>query len=338
MLHILYGSDSFTAREVVRQVLDSFASDSTQVDTTNWIDGRTATQDEILQACEQVSMFGDVRRVVVDGLLSRFGKADSRARGTRAKGSRKKSPAIGEWEDFAGRVRALPDQSLLILLDGEIAKTNPLLDALASSATVHRLDPPRGRDLLKWIYDRVALHDGRIEHDAADRLASLVGSDLWQLHSEIRKLASYSDGAPITVAMIDNMLASAAAPSIFMLVDAVVERNERLARHRIDELFQKGLSAGYVFTMVARQLRLIALVRETRGRRDEDPTLPGELAALQPFALQRATQQAERYTESEVGHALKTVLEADRAIKTGTLDERTALDMLVTSVLRSAAA
>lgn len=333
MLHIIHGSDTFTARETVRQVLASVSSDSAPAETVNWIDGRTATQDEILQACEQVSMFGDTRRVVVEGLLSRFGRADSRNRVTRTKGRRKKTPDTGEWAQFAERVTALPDQSLLILLDVDPGRTNPLLEALTPAATVHRLDPPKGADLLRWIHNRVSLVNGHIERNAAERLAAHIGPDLWQLDSEIHKLVTYSDGAPITVSMVDAMLTAAVTPSIFMLVDAIVERNEKQARHRLDDMYQKGLSAGYVFTMVGRQLRLLALVREARDHHTSDRELPGELASLQPFALQRATQQAQRYSDHQVRRALVHVLEADRRIKTGMYDDHMALTMLITNLL-----
>lgn len=281
-------------------------------------------------------MFGDTQRVVVEGLLTRFGTADSRSRAARTKGRRKKTPDIGEWAQFAERIKALPDQSLLVLLDVDPGRTNPLLDTLAPAATVHRLDPPKGADLLRWIHDRVGLVNGHIDRDAAERLAGLIGSDLWQLDSEIQKLATYSDGAPITVPMVDGMLTASVTPSIFMLVDAIVERNEKYARHRLDDMFQKGLSAGYVFTMLARQLRLIALVREAKDHNSPDRQLPGELASLQPFALQRATQQAQRYSEPEVRRALVHVLEADRAIKSGMYDDHMALDMLITNLLPAA--
>ncbi len=335
MLHVIYGPDSFTAREVLRQVLTSTTSDVIESGSVHRIDGRTATQDEILQACEQVSLFGDRRLVVVEGLLGRFGKTDSKERTARAKGRRKKASDIGEWEQFVSRVLALPEQNVLILLDGDLGKSNPLLAALMPGATVQRLAPPTGNELVRWVQQRVGAHNGRIERDAAQRLAAMVGTDLWQLNSEIEKLVAYSDGKPIRTHMVDRVIASGAAPNIFMLVDSIVERNQRLARHRIDDMYRKGLSAGYVFTMVARQLRLVALVRETKDHRGTPQQPPGELAGLQPFALERATQQAERYTEAQVRYAFNKVLEADRAIKTGLYTERIALDMLLTNLLRA---
>ncbi len=335
MLHVIYGPDSFTAREVLREVLTSATPDAIVPGTVHWIDGRTATQDEILQACEQVSLFGDTRLVVVEELLGRFGRSNSRDTSSRARGKRKKASDIGEWETFVSRVSALPDQNVLILLDGELGRSNTLLDALSPVATTHNLLPPTGRDLVRWIAERIDKHGGRIDHEAAARLAMVVGADLWQLSSEIEKLTAYSYGDTITTAMVDRMIISGATTSIFVLVDSIVERNSKVARRRIDDMYQKGLSAGYLFTMIARQLRLIALVRESRDYPDTPRHASGELAGLQPFALQRATQQAERYSEAQVRRALRKVLEADRAIKTGVYTERIALDMLVTSLLGS---
>ncbi len=338
MLHIIYGTDSFTARHVLRDVLVSTSTNTVESGSVHWIDGKSATPSQVLEACEQVSLFGDRRLVVVEGLLARFGKGDSKDRGARSRGRGKRPSELGEWEPFVARVQVLPEASVLILLDGDLTTTNPLLIALAPGATVNRLDPPAGQALVQWVQRRVAALDGSIDGDAAQRLAALVGSNLWQLNSEIEKLVTFADANAVTTGMVDNLVADSPTPNVFMLVDAIVERNQRLARRRLDDMYQKGLSAGYVFSMLTRQLRLIAMVQESTDRRNKTGSSSAELQGLAPFALQRATQQAQRYSEAQVRYALIRVVEADRGIKTGRSTDLVALDMLITDLLNSASA
>ena len=333
---MIYGSDTFTAHEKLREILSSHVGQGEEPGNVQWIEGKTATPGEVLEACGQVSMFTTTKVVVVEGLLARFSKSDGRRKATRGKKRTARTDKLGEWQAFSERVRILPESSVLILLDAELKMPNTLLDELDGVTTdVTRclsLGPPQ---LVRWVQERVVARGGRIEGAAASRLAALVGSDLWLLNSEIEKLVVYADGAPVQMAMVDNMAASATTPSIFMLVDAIVERNVQVARRRLDDMYNKGLSTGYVFTMVARQLRLIAQVHEMRQHRGAQPS--GELAALPPFALRRATQQAQRLSETATRSALQSVVDADRAIKTGTYTDRMALDMLITDIVGSAA-
>lgn len=336
MLQVIYGPDTFTAHEKLREILSSHVGQGEEPGNVQWIEGKTATPSQILEACGQVSMFTTTKVVVVEGLLGRFSKGDGRKKPPKGKKRAPRTDDLGEWQTFSERVRLLPESSVLILLDAEVKGANTLLSALSLQPEEVTLCPSFDQNkLVRWVQERAAARGGRIEGPAASRLAALVGSDLWLLNSEVEKLLVYADGAPVQTVMVDNMAASATTPSIFMLVDAIVERNVQAARRRLDDMYSKGLSTGYVFTMVARQLRLIAQVHEMRQHRGAQPS--GELAALQPFALQRATQQAQRLSEAATRSALQHVVDADRAIKTGVYTDRMALDMLITDIVGSAA-
>lgn len=331
MLRLIFGHDTFTVREKLRELLSQYVGDESPLQGAHWIDGRSATPRDVIEAAGQVSMFAATKIVVVEGLLSRLTRGDARRKVARGRKRNGRSGELGEWEGFSEKVRGLPESSVLILTDGEVKEPNPLLDELAAVAgdTV-RCPFLAAPELVRWVQERVARRGGRIEAAAASRLAAIVGPDLWLMHSELEKLVIYADGQPITVNMVDGMAASAPAPTIFALVDAMVEQDMQQARRRLDDLYHKGLPAGYVFTMVARQLRLIAQAHEARGR--HSGPVAGELAGLAPFALQRAMRQAQRLSEDATRQALERVVAADRAIKTGTFTDRMALDMLITDI------
>lgn len=336
MLQLIYGPDTFTANERLREVSAQSGGGEWRAGATHWLDGRAITPREVIEALGQCSLFSETKIVVVDGLLSRFSRSRARRRPPRAKRQRATPDGLGDWEQFPEQVRSLPESTVLILIDAEVREPNALLDALAPyAADVIRCPLLGTSQLVAWIQKRTAARGGRIAGAAASRLAEIVGSDLWQMDSELQKLVSYADGEPITVSMIDAMAASAPSPTIFMLVDAMVERNVQQAHRRLDDLYSKGLSAGYVFTMVARQLRLIALIHESRGNKGAPPST--ELSGLAPFALRRATQQAQRLPENGVRRALEHAVAADRRIKTGRAGERIALDMLISDIVAAAA-
>lgn len=333
MLHVLYGPDTFTVHEELHRVLAPYLADESENPETVRLDGPTATPAQIATACQQFSLLSATRIVVVEDLLSRF-EPEKPARDRARKAKAKRAGLPPEWESFAPRVAALPDNSVLVLLDAEVSAGNHLLKVLRAlpGADVREMLPPRGDSLVAWIRQRAAAADARIDNDAARQLGVLAGADLWQLNSEIQKLAGYADGKPITAEMVRDMTSSSASSTIFMLVDAIVEGKQADARRRLDQMYRDGLSAGYVFTMVGRQLRIIAQLLEARQQRGSAPPV-GELAGLHEFAVRRAGDQARKFDEHRVRRAFEAVVAADRSIKTGVCDDRTAMEQMVTDLL-----
>ena len=116
------------------------------------------------------------------------------------------------------------------------------------------------------------------------------------------------------------------------VVDTVVEGRQRDARLRLDQLYRDGLSAGYVFMMVGRQVRIIAEIIDRRQCSGSAQTA-SEVAGLPEFALRRATEQARKFDHSRIMTVLEALAAADRSIKTGTCTERIALEQMITDLL-----
>ncbi len=333
MLYVLHGADAFTVHEALRQVIASHQpADASSAEAVT-LDGATVTPSQILAACQQISLLSSSRVVVVDGLLARF-EADKPTREHAKKGKSKRTGLPPEWGGFASLVASLPDESVLLLVDGELKPGNHLLQTLAKApgAVIREMRPPRGDILVTWIRERSAAAGAPCDEEAARRLGLLAGGDLWQLNSELQKLAAYANGRAITAAMVEALTANSASSTIFSLVDAIVEGRQKDARLRLDQLYRDGLSAGYVFTMVGRQVRLIAQIVE---RRQHSGTVQPavELSGLHEFVLRRATDQARKFDQARIQKVFEVLIPADRSIKTGICTERIALEQMITDLL-----
>ena len=145
----------------------------------------------------------------------------------------------------------------------------------------------------------------------------------------------YADGRTITGDMAGAMVTGMPTTTIFALVDAIVEGRQDVARHNLDTLYHEGIAAGYVLTMIHRQLRLMAMAKDrTIGTAEASKS---ELAGLHPFAQDKARKQAARFSLPALRRAMEAVVLADRSIKTGMSDERAALDLLITDMVPAAA-
>ena len=336
MLHIIYGADSFTARQIVKTLSgERQQGEIGGPDTTVWLEQKSTSPGAVIDACSQGALFGAPPAVILEGLLTRF--EPSRAGGSRGRKSKKKDGSpLGDWEPFPGMVAALPDTSLLILLDGPIKGPNPMLKAIQPNATeTHVLNTPNAGQIARWVQQKVAEEGGSIAPEAVRSLSMNSNGDLWFVNSEVEKLLMYAGERMITGEMAESMVTGMQSTTIFALVDAIIEGRQDVARHNLDTLYHEGIATGYVLTMIHRQLRLMAMAKDKTMGMSEGAK--SELSGLHPFAQDKARKQASRFSLPAVRRAMRAVIAADRSIKTGMSDERAALELLITEMLPAGA-
>ena len=117
----------------------------------------------------------------------------------------------------------MPDTTLLFLVEGPIADSNPLLRSLRPVTQAQHLPAPTGEALARYIKD-LAQHKGAGISPAAIRtITDLVGNDLWTLDRELEKLSLYATGRNIEENDIQEMVAQVREASIFNAVDAMID-------------------------------------------------------------------------------------------------------------------
>ncbi len=189
---------------------------------------------------------------------------------------------------------------------------------------------PRGRivefaapqDMRRWLAQRAARHQARIESGAAQALAERIGEDFTLADTELAKLAAYAAARPISAGDVEKLTPFTPEASIFRMVDALGERNGPEALRLLRQLLDAGDEPLRVFGMIVRQYRLLILMRE---HLDGGGTPGGAAAALevQDFVARKLASQARRYSLEQLERIYRYLLETDLAMKGG-LAERDA--------------
>lgn len=323
MIAVLYGKDDFSAHEALAALKHELDTDGQLADNTTRVDGASARPDELLALCQTIPFLGACRLVVVQGLLGRF---ETGGRGRRR--GRSGDAALGPWETFVDGLRALPESTALVFLDGGLSPQNPFLRALRPLAQVREFKPLPQGELAGWIKKRAEGYGLSLEARAIAALASLVGSQLWTLDSELQKLASYAAGRPVTQEDVHSLVSLAREPNVFAFIDAVVEGRARDAADLLQRLLMEGEPPQRLLVMLARQYRLLLLARELLGQRVRAPEISARLQ-LQGFVVQRLLKQAPAYTIDRLRRAYRMLLAADLSVKRGVYDDETALQLLL---------
>ena len=323
-VHLLHGDSFLVPRRLDELIAESGASDVLEANRHRLVGSQTKPG-ELLSMCNALPFMDDYRLVVVEGLL---GTAESQGRGRR-RGSSGDSGVAGQWQALGDAIPLMPDTTILVFTDGPLSANNPLLRLLRPVAQVEELSAPSGEVLARWVKSTAEAKGSSISPSAIRSMTDLVGNDLWTLTQELEKLALYCSGRMIQEVDVGEMVSQVREASIFAAVDAMIDGRPGVALRLLHRLKEDGREAPYIISMVERQLRLLALARDSMDRGVPQSELRGRLGTSSDFVVRKTVEQARRHSMPEIIWRYNRLLETDLAIKRGRLEPDLALELLV---------
>ncbi len=327
-VHVLYG-DSFLVPQALKRLEADTGTDGLLEANRHHLAGTQVKPPELVSICNALPFMDSRRMVVVEGLLATMERRQVRGRG-RGGSSGSSGGAPGAWEELAPAVPAMPETTLLVFVDGPLSQNNPLLRLLRRVAQVQELAAPTGEALARWIKETARQKGAGIGPAAIRSMTDLVGNDLWTLEGELEKLSLYTTGRVIEEADVRELVSQVREANIFAAVDAMVEGRPAVALRLLHQLRQDGREASYIIGMVERQLRLLALARDSIDKSVPQQELAGRLGVSSQYVVRKTVEQARRYSWREIRWRYQRLLETDLDIKRGRLEPDLALELLVT--------
>ena len=201
-------------------------------------------------------------------------------------------------------------------------------EALARSSEPLKFDELSGDRLPKWIaHSATTAHGLEITPEAVDLLQSSVGNDLYQLSTELEKLASYTNGGTIDREAVAAIVGVTPGETITDFLDALCEKNLGKALPLVPLILSQPKTTGVSVVMALStqmlaigwgQARLTegasrgALAKEYFDLLKKTGAYPGRPWGSAATAW---TKAAGNWKPAEVRRALEALLEADIALK-----------------------
>ncbi len=330
-VYVFYGPEEYLKKEALDKLRAAVGMPDVVEANTTVLRGQGLTLQLLQEAASAVPFLAERRLVIVEGLLTHM-EEQQNAR-PRGRGARTQKSDADQWDSLPQFLTRLPPTTILVFLDGVVRKTNSLLQTIASAAEVRDFQAPKDGALRRWIRERVSQAGATITPRAASALADLVGGNLWALHGEVEKLALYASGRAIDERDVEALVSSSQT-NIFRAVDAVLAGQTGLAMQLLDGLRQGGAEVGYIFTMIARQLRFVLVAQELTEAGVQGDALTQRLG-IRDFALRTVQEQARKHPPLQIEAMFRKLMEADLAIKTGQLEEKLALETLVVELAQT---
>ena len=304
MLYFLYGQNTYSLLQKAREIEKQFCQKSgggLNLEKIDFSYNKIVFQD-FSEALFQRSMFVSNKLFFLENVLSN-----------------------GQFSaDFLKNIKKIAAVSdvVVILEKGKPDKKSALFKALPKHAQCQEFPLLKEAELKVWLKEEAAKYGADFEPGALNSLL-LAGDDLWRLHNELKKLASYSK--IIRQEHIQLLVKPKVETAIFNTIDALAERDKPRAWRLLQRHLAKGDSPFYIFSMFIYQFRNLLTIKASEGR-------PVALAGLKlhPFVLKKTSQQARYFSLAELKKIYQRLFHLDWSVKVGRLSIEDCLKTFIT--------
>ncbi len=299
MIHYFYGEDTYAARQVIGELGREDGA------TLRWADGAdfADTPAAAVVAQSGAGLFG--RQILVVRDVSAL--------------------PIGVQQDLAAALAAAGAAGSCVLWDRPSAARAALIKLPdgVERRQFARLGPD---ELVQWLQAQAQQRGGEIAASAAREMVERLGYDRWRLKSELDKLLL--GARRIDVSVVKTRVPEGAAVGIFPVLEALAGGDGRRAVQGLSDRLAAGDSEFYLLSMLAYQFRTMYYVRRGIAAGSSAADI-ARSSGIADFAVRKNFPYARRFSLRALREALTRILAVDFAVRSGRVEARTGLVMLV---------
>ncbi len=352
-IYLYFGDDDFTIAENIRKEKDGFEKKGGGINTheIDW-NNQNLSKDEKLGKLQNglmsMSLFSSEKLLIIKNSLFFSGKKKKDDKDD----SEENINDSDEKEKIILKYLANPRKEIKIFfIEESLDKRKKIYKELlklekSGAAEMKEFSMPADFKFESWIKNRVEKFGGKISKDALGALIISLGKglaqkdrggkisqsyNLWEAGNEIEKLVNYREGKEIKKEDVELLVKSKVDMNIFSLIDSISSKNKNKAALLLNKQIEEGLNENYILTMFVYQFRNLIKIKSLLDQGFANPQIVAR-TKMHPFVVQKTVQQCQKFEMEALKKIYQKLFDADLAIKTGKMNSRLVLDLLVVSV------
>lgn len=313
MIILLYGEDSYRARQKLNEIIAEYKKVHKSGLNLRYFDCQdpyTSALD-LKDEARQSSMFKDKRLFVATNVFC---------------SARTKDDFLKITDSLAAS-----DDLTLIYEESNIAKNDSLLKTLEKKAKCQEFKNLTPVNLKNWAKNEFNASLAKIDAQALDVFVNYIGNDLWRMANEVKKLASFKKGEIIKTEDVAFLTEPKLETDIFKTIDAIAQKDKKNALKLIQKHLGRGDSPLYLLSMISYQFRNLLIIKDLIDRKNNFSAI-AKKSGFHPFVLRKSYFLAQKFTLEELKKIYQDIFQADLDIKTGKIEQDIALELLVAGI------
>ncbi|MCF0132612.1 MAG: DNA polymerase III subunit delta [Blautia sp.] len=311
-VYVLYGEEAYLKQVYKRSLIKALGIEE---DTMNYhvFEGKNIVPEQLIDLCETMPFFSD-RRVL---LLENTGFFKNKC------------------EEFAEYLKVLPEYVYIIFVEDSVDGKLKMTRNAKTVGRVVEFSTQKEEYLTRRVLEKLQQNNLKITKQNMELFLAMVGSDLGNIMMELEKLIGYVQGRnEIRAEDIQMICVSQLSNKIFDMVRAVTERNQKQALELYSDLLARQEKPMLILFLLGRQFRQILLAKkmglEGAGQREISAKL-----GVPNFAASNLLKCSRAYSVEKLEEAIADFADSEEAVKSGRLDERLSVELLIVKYCRA---
>lgn len=305
-IYLLYGEEAFLKNSYKNRLKEAIIGD----DTMNFarFEGKGLDVDELIRLADTMPFFAERRLILVED--SGFFKSASDA--------------------LVQYLPSMPDTTILLFVETEVDKRNRLYKKVKDMGYAAELNRQDSAQLARWASGILTREQKKITKHTMELFLSMAGDDMENIRMELEKLISYTLGREVITD--EDVLAVCTVQvtnRIFEMVSAIVNRQPRKAMDLYEDLLTLKEPPMRILFLIARQFNQLLQVKDLMGKGMDKGTIASKLK-MQPFVVGKTMPQARQFGREQILSYVEFCVETEEAVKSGRLQDRLAVELLIT--------
>lgn len=305
-VYLLYGEEAYLKRSYKNRLMQAIIPEG---DTMNFnaYEGKGINVKEIIDIAETMPFFADNRLILLEN--TGFFKSAN--------------------EDMAEYVKEIPESTVLLFVEDEVDKRSKLFKAVKDKGYACEMTRQPDAKLITWLLGMMKKEDKKITENDMKLFLSRTGNDMENIYQEWLKLSAYTLGRDvITSEDIEAVCSVQTTSKIFEMIHAISEHRQKQALEYYYDLLTLKEPPMRILFLMAREFNLLMQVKQltSEGKSSADIA---KLTKLPGFLSGKYIAQAKKFSSGELKGALAECVETEEAVKTGQIDDRLGVELLI---------
>jgi len=315
-VYLLYGEERYLKRQYRERLKNAMCSSGGMGMggsdmNVHIFEGKNISTGEVVDLAETLPFLADKRLIFIDnsGLFKSGG------------------------EKMAEYLTSPNETTFFVFTESEVDKRSKLYKTVRSTGCVVEFTIQDENVLKRWIAGILKKEGKKITESTVQLLLAKTGTDMENIFMELEKVICYClDREVITSEDVEAVCTNRISNHIFDMINAIADKQQKKALQLYYDLLALKEPPMRILFLIARQCNMLLQVKEMKAQGYDNKTI-GSKINLHPFVVGKYVTQAGHFRTRDLKKAVIRCVEAEEAVKTGKLDDRMSVELLILSVL-----
>lgn len=305
-IYLLYGEEDYLRKQYRDKLKEKLVAPD---DTMNYhyFEGKNVQIGEIIDLAETMPFFADQRVIFLENteLVKKGG------------------------EQLAEYLKDMAETVSIVLVEKEIDKRSKLYKAIQKAGKVCEFKEQTINTLKIWVLSLLKKENKKITEYTMHTFLEKTGTNMDEIKMELEKLICYTMGKEeITVEDVEIMCTQKVSDHIFEMVDAIANQEQKKALTLYYDLLTLRESPIKIIALLGRQFNILLQVKLLKKKGYGDNQL-STMVGIPSYFIAKYVKQARHFSVKELKESVESCVETDEAIKTGKMNDKMAVELLI---------